>query len=133
MAETALAEPVEKYFDIDLGSVPIQQGWVAVQAGRVRGFVGVSVEPWNMRLSIWHFYVDHAIRRLGAGRLLMASAVAWGRENGAKLAWIETSNLNVPGIQAYAALGFEICGFDTSLYRNTTSQDEFAVFMSRNL
>ena len=133
VGEAALPGPVEKRFDIDLQAVPIEKGWVAVQDGRVRGFVGMSVEPWNMRLAIWHLYVDRAYRRQGAGHLLMAAAISWGRKSGATSAWIETSNLNAPGIRAYVALGFQICGFDTSLYRSTASQSEFAVFMSREL
>lgn len=130
---TTLAKTMHKRFALDLDAVPIQQGWVAISGGRTRGFAGASIEPWNKRLAVWHFYVDRTCRRLGAGRLLMAAANAWGKRSGARTAWIETSNLNVPGIHAYAALGFQICGFDSSLYRGTVNEDEFAVFMSMPL
>ncbi len=132
LVEATLPGAIAKRFDIDLAAVPVQHGWVALRAGQVQGFVGVSVEAWNSRLAIWHFYVARAHRGLGAGRLLMTQALAWGRERGARSAWIETSNLNVPGIRAYAALGFEVCGFDTSIYRHTAARAEFALFMSRD-
>jgi hypothetical protein len=34
---------------------------------------------------------------------------------------------------AYRRLGFEICGFDTTLYRGTNDEDGLAVYMARLL
>ncbi|AUX42269.1 uncharacterized protein SOCE26_036990 [Sorangium cellulosum] len=90
----------------------------------------MSVEEWNRRMSIWHFYIDLPYRGRGGGRELMRAGIEWGRRAGAKMAWIETTHLNDPGIQAYRRLGFEICGFDASLYRGTPAEGEIAVYMA---
>jgi GNAT superfamily N-acetyltransferase len=99
--------------------------------GEVRGFIAVAFEEWNRRMSIWHFYVDRPLRGRGGGRALLQPALEWGRAAGAKTAWVETTNLNHPGIEAYRRLGFELCGFDSSLYRGTETSDEIAVFLAR--
>jgi hypothetical protein len=39
----------------------------------------------------------------------------------------------VPGIAAYARLGYTLCGADTTLYEATATDDELAVFLSRPL
>ena len=58
------------------------------------------------------------------------AALAEARRDGAALAWLETSSANHPAITAARRLGFEICGFDTTLYRGTPRQGEVAVFMA---
>jgi GNAT superfamily N-acetyltransferase len=125
------AAPSVKRFPIDLASDGWDEGYVALRDGEVRGFVAVGLSAWNRRMIVSHFYVDRAHRRLGAGRELMRVAMAWGREVGAQTAWVETSNVNVPGIRAYRRFGFELCGFDATLYDGTPARGEFAVFLSR--
>jgi hypothetical protein len=63
----------------------------------------------------------------------MHAALEWGRRAGARTAGIETTHLNLPGIDAYHRMGFEICGFDTSLYRETPAEGEIAIYMARPL
>jgi ribosomal protein S18 acetylase RimI-like enzyme len=63
----------------------------------------------------------------------MDAAVDWARGAGALTVWIETSHVNHPGIAAYRRLGFDICGFDTTLYRGTPAEDETALYMARLL
>jgi ribosomal protein S18 acetylase RimI-like enzyme len=122
-----------KRFPIDLSADAWQKGHVALLDGEVRGFIAAAIKAWNCRMAIWHFYVDLPFRGRGGGRALMRAAVAWGRTAGARTAWIETTHLNDPGIQAYRRLGFEICGFDTSLYRGTPAEGEIAVYMARSI
>jgi ribosomal protein S18 acetylase RimI-like enzyme len=117
-------------FPIDLERPPWDQGYVAVEEGVVRGFIATRLEAWNHRLAIWHFYVDREHRRRGIGRALMGQALAAGRQSGVLTAWVETSNVNVPGIEAYRHLGFSICGFDLTLYHGTPSEGQFAVYLS---
>jgi len=64
---------------------------------------------------------------------MMNHAIEAGRSDGAITAWAESSNLNYYGIEVYKRLGFAICGFDSSLYRGTTTENEFAIFLSREL
>jgi ribosomal protein S18 acetylase RimI-like enzyme len=123
--------PVEKHFPLNLGTDPWQSGWVITVGGAVVGFIATAVQNWNRRLIIWHFYVDRSCRRRGYGRQLVERAVADGAAAGMMTAWVETSNLNYPGVQAYGRLGFSICGFDLTLYRGTSSHKEFALFLAQ--
>lgn len=86
-----------------------------------------------MRLVIHHLYVAPEVRRHGTGRALLEHALDRGRARGAPVAWLETSNLNHPGIQAYRRFGFDVCGLDTSLYVGTPAEGEFALFLWRPL
>jgi ribosomal protein S18 acetylase RimI-like enzyme len=123
--------PIEKRFPLQLDQDPWRRGWVAIQNESVVGFIATALDEWNRRLIIWHFYVDRPCRKHGIGRLLLNHATASGVEAGAITAWVETSNLNYPGVQAYCRLGFTIVGFDLTLYRGTPSRNEFAVFLGR--
>ena len=126
-----LDPPCRKRFPVDLGADTWTHGTVAVLDEEVRGFAAWDLEAWNRRMRIWHFYVDLPYRRRGGGKLLMEAALAWGRRSGALTAWLETSHLNQPGIAAYRRLGFDLCGFDATLYRGTSNADETAVYMAR--
>jgi ribosomal protein S18 acetylase RimI-like enzyme len=124
-------EPRVKRFPLDLDADPWEEAWVAEDEGGVRGFIATAFGEWNRRLTIWHFYVDLGQRGRGIGRRLMAHALAEGRRRGAATAWAETSNRNFLGVQLYRRLGYELCGFDLSLYRGTPAEGEFALFLSR--
>ena len=130
-----VAEPaaLTRTYPIDLGADDWQHARVAVLDDEVRGFIAWAEESWNRRLSIWHFYVDRPVRRSGAGRLMMNQALEWATQRGLLTAWVETSNTNLPGIAGYRQLGFEICGFDTTLYRGTPGPNEFAIYMAREV
>ena len=126
-----IAAAVEKHFPLDLSADAWQSGWVLVQGEEPVGFIATAAQQWNRRLVIWHFYVDRSWRQRGFGRRLIEQAVAHGAAIGMLTAWVETSNLNFPGVRAYCRLGFEICGFDESLYRSTPVHREFALFLAR--
>ncbi len=130
-------EPVPtmtKVFTIDdLARPGWQNGWVAIAGGRLVGFVASRYESWNRRVVIWHLYVDRSARRCGVGRALLEQALAEGRAQGARTAWLETQNVNAPAVAAYRAMGFELCGLDISLYRSTPAEGEIALFMARSL
>lgn len=109
-------------------------GWVAVEEdARVIGFCGVEYEAWHRRLVLWHLYVAPDHRRAGVGRALLAAAEAHGRAEGARRVWLETSNVNVPGIAAYERLGYALCGADVTLYDGLPYEDEAAVYLSKQL
>jgi GNAT superfamily N-acetyltransferase len=123
--------PIEKRFPLGLDDDPWKFGWVVMDGDALAGFIATATEEWNKRLVIWHFYVDRPRRRDGFGRQLIEHAVAHGASAGMMTAWVETSNLNYPGVQAYGRLGFDICGFDLTLYRGTPSHREFALYLAR--
>jgi ribosomal protein S18 acetylase RimI-like enzyme len=122
---------IQMRFPIDLDESLWQHGYVVEQDGKVCGFVATRYEPWNRRLVIVHLYVDFAHRRQGIGRRLMQRAIESGKTIGALTAWVETSNVNHPGILAYQRLGFSLCGFDLTLYQRTQSEGEFALYLAR--
>ena len=64
---------------------------------------------------------------------MMNQALEWAAQQGLLTAWVETSNTNLPGIASYRRLGFEICGFDTTLYRGTPGPNEFATYLAREV
>lgn len=106
---------------------------VAVDAEQVKGFLSAGYQSWNRRLVIWHLYVDSPLRRKGVGRSLVEASFDWGRSVGAEVAWLETSNVNLPGVTAYRRMGFELCGLDTTLYAGTSVANEVGLFMARAL
>lgn len=124
--------PCVKRFEIHLDAEPWTTAFVAKADGRVAGFVALSYEEWNRRLTVHHFYVDAGHRGRGIGRALMGRAHDQGLSAGAVTLWAETSNRNHLGVQIYRKLGFDVCGFDLSLYRGTPVADEFPLFLSRS-
>jgi ribosomal protein S18 acetylase RimI-like enzyme len=125
---------VVKRFALDLGSKhEWERTWLALARDQPLGVVATQQEPWNRRVIIWHLYVDAGRRRQGIGRRLLDTAFVAAREAGARTAWLETTNLNLPGIRAYERLGFELCGLDTGLYDATPAEGEVALFFRRSL
>jgi ribosomal protein S18 acetylase RimI-like enzyme len=77
-------------------------------------------------------YIDPPARRQGLGRALLAAVEAHGRAVGASHVWLETSNVNVPGVAAYERLGYALCGADT-LYYGEYMPDETAIYLAKRL
>jgi ribosomal protein S18 acetylase RimI-like enzyme len=99
-------------------------------AGSLAGFVAVSYSGWNRRLIIEDIAVAPRHRGRGVGRALMGLAKEFARERGAGHLWLEVTNINAPAIHAYLCMGFAFCGLDTTLYDNTLSRGEQALYMS---
>ena len=136
--ERALDTTVTKTFPLGLDDLAEtahewEHTWLALDHGQPVGVVSTEHQRWNRRAVVWHLYVDAGHRRQGIARRLLDAAVDSARDGGALMAWLETSSLNVPGIRAYESLGFELCGFDTSLYEGTEAEGEFAIFLRRPL
>ena len=108
-------------------------GFVAEDNTQICGFAGVEYEAWHARLVLWHLYVSPAQRRTGVGRALLDQVEAHGRKRGARRVWLETSNVNVPGIAAYQRLGYSLCGVDTTEYDTLEYEAETAVYMAKRL
>ncbi|MFB9906789.1 GNAT family N-acetyltransferase [Allokutzneria oryzae] len=131
-----LAEELTKEYEIDPLDDPERDGdhvLVAEVDGRVRGFLSPRYDAWNRRLVISEIFVDAACRGAGAGHALVERATEYGRSRGATHVWLETSNVNVPGVRAYRRMGFELCGLDTRLYEGTPDAGEVALFLARSI
>jgi ribosomal protein S18 acetylase RimI-like enzyme len=133
IAPTATAAPhrARVAIDLEVGAAPAwTHARVAVLDGRVRGLLAWRCEP-SGRMTIVHFHIDRPYRQRGGGRQLLDDAIDRAHQAGATLAWLETSSANYPAIAAARRLGFEICGFDTTLYRGTAQPGEVAVYMAQ--
>lgn len=108
-------------------------GFVAEVDGVIAGFAAVEYEAWHARLVLWHLYVTRARRREGLGRRLLEVVEAHGRDLGARRVWLETTSVNLPGIEAYGRLGYALCGADVTLYDTLPYADEAAIYLSKPL
>jgi ribosomal protein S18 acetylase RimI-like enzyme len=134
LVERTLAQPLLKRYSIREVFAPWaswQRGWVA-EDGQVCGFATVEYEPWHRRLVLWFLYIEPARRRRGVGRALLEQVEAHGREVGATHVWLETSNVNVPGVRAYNRLGYALCGAD-ALYYGPYMPGETALYLAKPL
>jgi ribosomal protein S18 acetylase RimI-like enzyme len=107
-------------------------GFVA-EDPKICGFAAVEFEAWHARLVLWHLYIAPERRREGIGRALLERVEAYGQELGARRVWLETSNVNVPGIAAYQRLGYSLCGVDTTEYDTLEYEAEAAVYLAKRL
>ncbi|WP_327357018.1 GNAT family N-acetyltransferase [Streptomyces sp. NBC_01304] len=125
--------PLHKKYPQDDDLDEAEHTVVAVEGGRIVGFVALGHEEWNRRLAVRQITVADAHRARGIGRELMARAEAYGRELRARTLWLEVTSVNAPAVRAYRRLGFALSGLDTTLYTGTPAEGEIALFMSKAL
>lgn len=76
------------------------------EAGRTRA-VGLAVRDGEW-LGLFDLVTDPATRRVGWGRFLVRRLLAWGRAGGARHAYLQVEDRNVPAIRLYESLGFRL-------------------------
>lgn len=134
LVERTLDAPLSKRYAIGEVFAPWARwdhGWVADDGG-VHGFATVAFEPWHERLILWFLYIAPPWRRRGLGRALIARVEDHARQVGATHVWLETSNVNVPGVRAYERLGYSLCGADR-LYYGSYMPGEAAIYLAKAL
>ncbi|KQV79460.1 hypothetical protein ASD15_19230 [Massilia sp. Root351] len=89
--------------------------FLAYAAGKPCGLLLLST-GWNGLAVIDDILVDAGARRLGVGSALLAHAEAWARGRGLPGIMLETQDSNVPACRLYARHGYQLRGFDRSLY-----------------
>ncbi len=105
----------------------------AYDAGQLVG-IAISEEiEWNRSLWIREFGIAESYRRKGVGGQLMDQVVEVAKAEGLRILVCETQNTNVPAIDFYRSVGFEVDGVDLSYYTNRDVEGEVAVFMKRKL
>ncbi len=135
LVERTLPAPLVKRYSIGEVFAPWARwddGWVAEEDGVIRGFATVQHEPWHQRLVLWFLYISPPWRRRGVGRALLERVEDHGRVVGATHVWLETSNVNVPGVTAYNRIGYALCGADT-LYYGEYMPGETAIYLAKPL
>jgi ribosomal protein S18 acetylase RimI-like enzyme len=134
--ERTRTKPFVKRFEVyDLGRDWRQwdEAHVAVDAGRIVGFVSSSYQFWNRRVVLWHLYVEPGYRRQGLGEKLLAKVFERAGRKKALAVFLETSNLNVPGIAWYEKRGFVLGGVDTTLYSGAPDAEEFGIYLVKRV
>jgi len=92
------------------------------------GQIRVSTH-WNAYAYIDDIAVTAEYRRQGIGRALIERAIEWAKAKGVPGIMLETQDNNVAGCMLYKSCGFELCGFDTQLYKALDpSTDEIALY-----
>jgi ribosomal protein S18 acetylase RimI-like enzyme len=135
LGEKTLPEPLRKRYEWPTVESDEPQWDLAVAAmngNSAVGFVAIKYESWNRRANILHLYVDLNRRGVGIGSRLLLEAEEFARRVGARHLWVETQNVNYPGIQFYSERGFSICGLDLTLYDPLSlAGEEIALFLCR--
>ncbi len=119
----------EDYFDpITYISNPDRVIFYAYVDDQLAGQIRVS-KHWNTYAYIEDIAVHENYRGQGVGHLLMERAIAWARSKGFPGMMLETQSNNVAGCRLYERCGFELCGFDTHLYKAIDpGTDEIALY-----
>ncbi|MEO8328669.1 MAG: GNAT family N-acetyltransferase [Candidatus Nanopelagicales bacterium] len=135
IAPERVSESRLKVFDLreELIAADWDEAYVAVRPDGVVGFTATKFVAWHRRQGLQHLYVSPDWRRRGVGAALLSAVKARAVQNGASHVWLETTNVNVPGVLAYRRMGFELCGLDVSFYRGTPEDGEVGLLMSLDL
>ena len=136
-----LKEPYEKHWlasedDFRSYSEDVNQGlsFASYDGGRVVGMVIAERIDWNKSMWIREFRVAESHRRKGVGRQMMENVAANTKKEGLRILVCETQSTNVPTIDFYRRVGFEVDGIDLSYYTDSDVEaGEVAILMKRKL
>ncbi len=86
-----------------------ERAWVAVEDGRVLGWIGIRLHPEDSMGEIHILAVDPAWQRRGVARALMEHAMERMRRAGMRIAMVETGDDpgHAPSRASYENAGFE--------------------------
>jgi ribosomal protein S18 acetylase RimI-like enzyme len=84
---------------------------------------------WNKYAYIDDIAVEPDERDRGVGHALIERAIEWAKSKGLPGIMLETQDNNVAACRLYQRCGFELCGFDTQLYKGLDpATDEIALY-----
>ena len=127
---TVSEEDFRRYRDV------VGQGmsFAAYDAGCIAGVAIAETAGWNRSLWIREFGISKPYRRQGLGRRLMDRVAVHAGKAGLRVLVCETQTTNVPAIDFYRSVGFEVDGIDLSYYSNDDVESgEVALFLKRRL
>ena len=83
--------------------------WVALEGGRVHGFVGIRLHPKDQMGEVYIIAVDPDYQKRGIGRALLDTALAQMKHAGMAMVMVETGGDpgHAPSRAAYESAGFE--------------------------
>ena len=136
-----LSEPYEKRWTVSEENFQryrdvVGQGmsFAAYDAGCTVGVAIAETAGWNRSLWVREFGISKPYRRQGLGRRLMDRVARHASKEGFRVLVCETQTTNVPAIDFYRSVGFEVGGIDLSYYGNDDVEaGEVALFLKRKL
>ena len=134
--EEQLEAPLQKVCPLDAESDIREATFSAVAEvnGVIVGLTTAKYENWNNRVILTGIYVLPSSKSKGVGRALIDAVLNYAKTTPARCLWLETQNVNFPAIAFYMKLGFQFCGFDTTLYDNAeTSLGEVAFYFCHSI
>lgn len=128
--------PREMHVEYPCRGEDLLAGWrrcddllVAVDGGRVCGYVALTVQPKHGIVRTSDLVVDRAERRRGIGTALLRAAIRWGRERGLIRLMVEVQTKNYPATRFCQSRGLAFCGYSDHYW---PSQD-IALFFGQSL
>jgi GNAT superfamily N-acetyltransferase len=113
--QTRIANPKGAIFLAYSGGSPVSM------AGILRGFSSKT----RHSARIWGVYISPAYRRKGVGKLLLETALDWGKQMGVRIAKLGMTAGNQEALGLYTALGFQVYGNEPqALFVNGQAYDE---------
>lgn len=85
---------------------------VAVEDGRVVGYVTLTAQTEHGIAWVGDLVVDRSWRRQGVGTLLLESAIRWARDQRLSRLVIEVQTKNYPAIRFCQSRGLAFCGYN---------------------
>ena len=135
ITEEKLDSPFQKSYQLDFIKKDINEADYAVVAedeNVIVGFATVKYEDWNNRAVLTGIFVEPEFRGKSVGKALIELVENYAQTKSARCLFVETQNVNYPAIRFYRNIGFEFCGFDTSLYNSAdVSADETAFYFCK--
>lgn len=106
----------------------------AYEGSKLIGIAIAERRDWNRSLWVWEFHIDADYQDKGIGTKLMKALTKKAIKEELRVMVCETQNTNVPAIQFYRKMGFEIDGIDLSYYTNKDVEEgEVALLMKRKI
>ncbi|MFQ6016468.1 MAG: GNAT family N-acetyltransferase [Anaerolineae bacterium] len=102
---------------------------VAEEKQEIKGYLDMTVQPWQRAGWINNMAVAKRLRRQGIGSALMQEAIRWAEQRRLRALMLETQTKNYPAISFYRKHGFVFCGFNDQYY----TTNDIAVFFTRRL
>ncbi|MEP6902342.1 MAG: GNAT family N-acetyltransferase [Actinomycetota bacterium] len=137
ITEEKLAAAFQKAYPFEFIKKDIDEADYAVVAEieeTIAGFASVKYEDWNNRARLTGIFVAPESKGKGIGRALVESVIDFAKTKSARCLFVETQNVNYPAIRFYRKLGFEFCGFDSTLYNPAeVSAGEIAFYFCKIL
>ena len=89
-----------------IGQVQGEVGLFLSEDGSGNPLAAVMAVRFGDLIGLFEIVSNPQMRRLGFGRKIIRSALLWGREHGAKKAWLQVVSRNEVAIQLYESEGF---------------------------